>query len=404
MAERRVLHLLAQRPGRTGSGVTLEALVGEARRAGWVQHAVVGVPAGEAPQVSGLASAFVHPLEFGDDRLPFPVPGMSDVMPYPSTRFSSMDDATWQAYADAWRAHLAVVAEIARPDVVHAHHAWVLASIVKDVLPEVPVVTHCHSTGLRQMELCVPDRVREVQERLARNEVFAALHGGDAARLVEKLEVEPARVRTVGAGYREDVFHARGRDAEAETLVYVGKLSAAKGLLPLLDAVERLARTRPGVRLHISGAGAGDEADAIRARIGTLAPTVVYHGRLDQPQLVELLRSSSALVLPSFYEGLPLVLVEAAACGCRVVATDLPGVRDPLAAGLGDLLEVVALPEMESVDRPRAEALPGFVDRLVAALDATLARPEARPRNLETFTWGAVFARVERLWLEQLGG
>mgnify|MGYP000532501899 CR=1 FL=1 len=44
----------------------------------------------------------------------------------------------------------------------------------------------------------------------------------------------------------------------------------------------------------------------------------------DQPALAELMRRCAVLVLPSFYEGVPLVLAEARACGCRLVATDLP--------------------------------------------------------------------------------
>ena len=56
------------------------------------------------------------------------------------------------------------------------------------------------------------------------------------------------------------------------------------------------------------------------------------------------MRRSTVCVLPSFYEGLPLVLVEALACGCRLVATDLPGVVDELAPRIGAALELVELP------------------------------------------------------------
>ena len=54
------------------------------------------------------------------------------------------------------------------------------------------------------------------------------------------------------------------------------------------------------------------------------------------------------MVLPSFYEGVPLVLAEAAACGCRLVATALPGVREALAPRFRD--RVIALTPGESVD------------------------------------------------------
>jgi glycosyltransferase involved in cell wall biosynthesis len=118
------------------------------------------------------------------------------------------------------------------------------------------------------------------------------------------------------------------------------------------------------------------------------------------------MRQSAVCVLPSFFEGLPLVLVEALACGCRLVSTALPGVVEQLAPRLGEALDLVPLPRLETVDRPAAADLPAFVDRLEAALDAALQKPPlgdpavAMPGALETFTWKAVFERVEAIWRE----
>ena len=50
------------------------------------------------------------------------------------------------------------------------------------------------------------------------------------------------------------------------------------------------------------------------------------------------MRRCAVCVLPSFYEGVPLVLVEAAACGCRIVATALPGVIEQIAPYLNDAI------------------------------------------------------------------
>ena len=95
--------------------------------------------------------------------------------------------------------------------------------------------------------------------------------------------------------------------------------------------------------LNIAGSGSGEEADRIRSSIDKLE-FVRLHGQLSPQELGDLLRQSSLFVLPSFYEGLPLVLVEAAACGCRIVATELAGVVDQLQAELGDSMEMVPLP------------------------------------------------------------
>lgn len=396
----KVLHLLSQRPGLTGSGVTLDRLVHHAAAAGWRQRVIVGVPA-DAPEVSvgGLPAEHVRPLRFETDELPFPVPGMSDVMPYPSTVFSSMSERRWEQYRSAWRRHLERTRERFQPAVIHTHHVWVLSALVKDVFPRTPVVTHCHATGLRQMRLC-PEATESVRTGVARNEVFLALHQGMVAQLRDELGVEERRIHVVGAGFRGDLFHrGQGSARTRADIAYVGKIAAAKGLDSLLDALERLWLRLPEVRLHVAGAGSGAEAQALSRRMEALGARVIRHGQLDQRQLAPLLRRCGVFVLPSFYEGLALVLVEAVACGCRIVATDLPAVREQIAPRLGDAIELVALPGMSAVDTPLRQDLPPFAERLEAALARALRRDDpVAAVKLDEFTWQAVFRRVERVW------
>jgi len=380
--------------------VTLDALVRCAAAAGWEQRVVCGIPADEdTPPVGGLDPGAVSPLRFGTAPLDFPVPGMSDVMPYRSTRFSEMTPRQLEAYRAAWLAHLREVVGRFRPDVVHTHHVWIVSALVKDVAPEARVVTQCHATGLRQMTLC-PHLAREVRSGCARNDAFVTPHAGDAREVARQLGVPPGRVHVVGAGYRDDVFHARGREKVAQPrVIYVGKYSAAKGLPWLLDAVERLVAKRPGLELHVVGSGSGREADDLATRMRAVAPVVKLHGLLTQPELADLLRKSRVFVLPSLYEGVPLVVVEAVACGCRPVVTDLPGVRDELAPSLGESLIRVSPPEMVGIDTPDSESLPGFVDRLCGALELALDEERVPAMDLGRFTWPSVFRRAESVWI-----
>ena len=405
----RVLHLLSQRPSLTGSGVTLEALVRHADQAGWDQCVAIGVPAEDPhPAVGELPPWRVHPVVFESDWLPFPVPGMSDVMPYRSSRWSALSPDQLATYREVWSRHIAALVATFQPDVIHSHHLWLMSSILADVAPRVPVVNQSHATGLRQMRLCGADLAAEVRRGCARNARFVVLHEGHRDAVVEALAVPVDRVTVVGAGFREDVFHATGRAAPAEpSLLYAGKYSRAKGLPWLLDAVARLAKSRPGLRLHVAGAGAGEEADALRARMEGMAPTVVLHGQVDQARLAALMRATDVFVLPSFYEGLPLVLVEALACGDRLVCTALSGVERHLAPHLGATLDLVPLPRLVGPDEPVAADLPAFVDALTTTLAAALEQPPlgaAPPERLAPFTWGAVFSRVERVWREAMAG
>jgi alpha-maltose-1-phosphate synthase len=406
----RVLHVLSQRPGHTGSGVTLEALVRAAGARGWEQRVAVGTPLDDpAPPVGGLAPEAVEPLFFASSGgapgagLPFLVPGMSDVMPYPSSRFSQLERAEIALYRARWREHLARIVERFRPDVIHAHHAWIVGALLRDVAAATPIVLHGHGTELRQLELC-PHVAREVIEGCRRADRFALLHAEHARRYGEVYGLRAEQVAVVGAGYREDLFHARGRAADpGASIVFAGKLSRAKGLPWLLDAVEQLAPRWPGLRLCVAGGGSSLESDTLRARMRSLAPLVEMRGELTQAELGELLRKSAVFVLPSFSEGLPLVLVEAAACGCRLVATRLAGIESGLAGPLGGALELVDPPRFVRADEPDASDLPGFANALTAALERALRRGPllAEPvAELEPFTWASVFRRVESLWLE----
>ena len=399
----RVLHALSQRPSLTGSGITLEAMVRHANDAGHEQRVVVGVPIDEPrPEVGGLNRDQVYPLEFGRPPLDFPVPGMSDVMPYPSTRFSALTEDQVMRYRRAWANHLLPILSDFRPDVIHSHHLWLMSAELKDIAPDTPVLTQCHATGIRQMELC-PHLAGHVREGCSHIDAFAVLHRGHANELERCLAIGRDRIHQVGAGYRNDLFFATAL-VPKPALLYVGKYSSAKGVPWLLDAFEKILARRPGLKLHVAGGGAGEEADALRVRMDRMAPSVVQHGQLSQPQLAEIARRSTVCVLPSFYEGLPLVLVEALACGCRLVATELPGIAEELAPRLGDALTMVELPRLETVDRPHPDDLPAFVDRLATALENALdASPigdpiQTMPEALAYFSWGVVYARVEAVW------
>ena len=406
----KVLHVLSQRPSLTGSGVTLDALVRKAATTGWDQHVVVGVPADDPePQVGGLPKASINPLRFDTRGLRYPVPGMSDVMPYPSTRFSAMDEEQVGDYIAAWRRHLTEVVARTQPDLIHSHHVWLVSSILREVAPSIPIVVHCHATGIRQLELC-PHLAGRVREGCSEIDQFVVLHRAHQEELCAALEIPARRVVVVGAGYREDLFHARGRiSADPPWVLFIGKYSASKGLPCLLDAVTELWKSGIAFELHVAGSGSGFEADELLARMEAMSGAVVVHGQLGQSDLACLMRRSEVAVLPSFYEGLPLVLVESFASGCRVVASALPGVVEQLAPALGDALELVDLPTMAGVDTPIQAELPAFTDRLQRAIAVALASSplgdpaSTRSKALAPFTWTAVFHRIEKIWLDQIG-
>jgi len=268
------------------------------------------------------------------------------------------------------------------------------------------VVTQCHATGLRQMEIC-PHLADDVIRGCKRNDRFIVLRKDHAVEVARVLGVEQGTIHVVGAGYNEKLFHSQGRvESPRLKLIYVGKLSEAKGLPWLLDAVEALVSKGIDLELNVAGSGAGNEANALLERFEKLGGVVVYHGQLSQPELASLMRSCSVLVLPSFYEGVPLVLVEAFACGCRLISTSLPGVLGELCPHLGDAVDLVPLPRLEGVDTPHPSDLPGFTRDLGTAIERNISKVSletdgsAHQKCLDHFTWRSVFGRVEQVLLK----
>jgi glycosyltransferase involved in cell wall biosynthesis len=124
--------------------------------------------------------------------------------------------------------------------------------------------------------------------------------------------------------------------AEAPVVTMVGALRIRKGQATALRAWPAVLRRFPQARLLLVGDGI--ERDALRARVGELglSERVIFAGtRTDVSQII---RASSLVILPSEHEALPTTLIEAAACGRPVVASDIDGIPEVVIDGETGLL------------------------------------------------------------------
>jgi len=413
----KVLHLLSQQPAKTGSGVALLAMVRHAAEAGHIQRAVIGLPAKEPlPEVAPLSAADVFEVRFDRKPLDFPIAGMSDIMPYPSTRFSTFTTAMLENYLQAFAGALDAAVENFEPDLIHSNHLWLLTALARILFPRTPLCVSSHGTELRQLENAAHLAPFVLKPCAAVDRVFA-LHAENKEKLMQAYGLPGDVVQIVGAGYREDYFKVLKTgvpvsERDELTIVYAGKISAPKGVPWLIDAM-RLVRPPRGkrVRLLLAGAAVGPERDEIENRAADLG-NVVFLGALTQKELAEVLQQADVFVLPSFFEGLPLVVVEAMACGCRAVVTDLPGLDSWLPDGLceDDYVSRVPLPRLIGADVPDPSDLPRFTahlaDALSRQLDNALQCGSAADAAclLAPFTWQGVYERVEKGYREISGG
>jgi glycosyltransferase involved in cell wall biosynthesis len=157
------------------------------------------------------------------------------------------------------------------------------------------------------------------------------------------------------------VPRATARDGDdCVTLLAVGRLSAEKGHLVLLDALAALHRR--GVPVHLVMVGDGPmraqlehHADARGVRA-----LVTFAGAVGQDEMPEQFSRADVFVQPSFMEGIPVVLMEAMAAGLPVVSSGVAGIPELVADGHTGLL----------VPPGRADLLADAVERLAGDADA----------------------------------
>ena len=157
-----------------------------------------------------------------------------------------------------------------------------------------------------------------------------------AMRLVEADHWEKLHVVRCGLPMR-DLPSAEGSGG-ATRFVCVGRLSPEKGQAGLLEAFARVASDHPDVQLTL--VGDGPELDLLKRHAEALSVTaqVTFAGRLGEKDALDQIAHSDVLVLPSFMEGLPIVLMEAMAIGTPVIATRVAGIPELVEDGKNGLL------------------------------------------------------------------
>ena len=137
------------------------------------------------------------------------------------------------------------------------------------------------------------------------------------------------KIKLVRCGLDADFLMQRPASVGSRTqLLNVGRLSEQKGQLTLLSALAVL--VREGVQFKMAIAGDGPLRPAIERKIRALGlqDHVELTGWLTNSQVRARLRAARALILPSFAEGLPVVLMEALALGRPVVTTYVAGIPE----------------------------------------------------------------------------
>ncbi|MES2978491.1 MAG: glycosyltransferase family 4 protein [Pseudomonadota bacterium] len=258
-----------------------------------------------------------------------------------------------------------------------------------------PVVLHLHAAQLHHFYQDLP-RPLQALTRWVFSLPDSCVVLGHASRkfVCDTLGVSPERVEIIINGVPEPTQPRRvAAFGQPQRVLFVGNLSERKGVSDLLQALALPTFNRTGVDVTIAGGGDVKGYEE-KARALGVDGFVHFAGWSDQDRVAHLMAEADLLVLPSYDEGLPLVILEALANGVAVVCSPVGEIPSVLADGVSAVF-----------------VAPGDIAGIASGLDKVLRQPDLRERlekhgrtmYEQQFSLGRFFASVARVHKRHFG-
>ena len=375
----KILHISAQKPDSTGSGIYLSGLI---KGIGYSHKQALIVGIDRYDDIEKTNEKFegmvdIHPLIYNTEKLSFNLPGMSDNMPYKSTRYRDMDDNMTESMKREFSKKLKEVVDLFEPDIIICHHLYFVTAITREMYPEKKIVGICHGTCMRQLQT---NRFMNeyIKRHISKLDMIFSLHQKQKEDIQKFFDIEPRKVKVLGSGYDSGMFFVvdeKKNSSEKIRISYAGKLSFSKGLIEFIKALNNLSYNKNELEVVMIGDGSIDiEKNAILEEASKCKYEIKFLGRVEQSILAEELNKSDVFVLPSYYEGLPLVILEAMACGNYIICTDIEGVSQWLGEEINNsgLIDYIDLPKMKSIGVPFETEKKQYIKRLSKGIEKAI--------------------------------
>jgi glycosyltransferase involved in cell wall biosynthesis len=185
----------------------------------------------------------------------------------------------------------------------------------------IPVVLHLHAAQLHHFYRRLPNLLQGLTRWFFSLANTCVVLGQSSQRFViDELHVAPEKVAIVINGVPAPELPKKHRSDAKFNLLFLGNLSERKGVSDLLRALSNPVFDSQHLAVTIAGGGDIAHYQQLAQQLG-IADLVDFTGWADQAQAAELLSKANALILPSYDEGLPLVILEAMAASVAVICT-----------------------------------------------------------------------------------
>ena len=222
--------------------------------------------------------------------------------------------------------------------------------------------------------------VRRAEKALFKHcRVVVSLGGRLTEILAQQCGVPPAKIRVLPNAVRPTDGLAAKEFREPHLVLFVGRFSENKGIPYLLAAARELNSDGYRNRFQLELCGSGPLFEALEPKYRS--DNIRFRGRIDDDQLAEAYERASLLVLPTLFEGMPTVVLEAMSYGTPVFVTDVGATRELIDETNG---AIIAKASASSI---KAELI-RFFDAKRDYRQALGRR--SREKVLERFTWSKV--------------
>ena len=223
-------------------------------------------------------------------------------------------------------------------NIIHANWSLAgLAAVISKPLHRLPVITTVQGSDIYKVH----------DKPIIRNVIRFALQScnkvialsADLAKSTEALGVKKEKVIVIPNGINLDHFPLGDQTNRLNQVIYVGSLIPRKGVMTLIQAMAKVHKQLPGLRLLV--VGEGDQRAELEEKVRQLqlADVVLMLGPKSQEDVSHLIRQSKLFVLPSIEEGQGVVLVEALASGTPCVGSRVGGIPDVITPAVGKIVE-----------------------------------------------------------------
>lgn len=317
----------------SGSGIYVADIAKSLTKKG---HEVCIIMPENTVEIDEIENVKIHPVFFKRNEiiqgsLEYNFPCM-DVHPRSSLLFEEMTEEQLKQYDRAFRTAIEQEIKEFQPDVIHSQHIWIVTGLLKDY--DVPYIVTSH--GAEFITYKKTNRFDNYGFRAVDGcEKVVAISNDNMEEIITKFPDAKNKITLLKNGYnsseffidegvnKNEILKKLSIDGEYDKIVlFVGRVSQLKGIDVLLKAA-KIYENEKTLTLIVGDGEYRKDLNILKNELNL--KNIVFLGSKRHNELREIYNISDVLVLPSRKEALPLVAIEALACGTPAIVTNQSG-------------------------------------------------------------------------------